>query len=77
MSVLQRHNIGGTALKWFFNYLQGRTLKVSMYGKVSHTFQHSKGVLQGSVLGPLLYNIYVSDLAANCPAVQNILAFFC
>ena len=63
MSVLQRHNISGTALKWFFKDLRGRALKCASNGKVSDTFQPSMGVPRRSVLGPILYNHCVSDLA--------------
>ena len=48
---LQKLNIGGTVLKWFSNYLKGRSQKVVLHGHVSEEFPCSKGVPQGSVLG--------------------------
>ena len=62
---LQKLNIGGTVLKWFSNYLKGRSQKVVLHGHVSEEFPCSKDVPQGSVLGPLLFNIYVADLQPN------------
>ena len=54
---LQKLNNGGTLLKWFSNYLKGRSQKVALHGHVSEEFPCSKGVPQGSVLGPFLFNI--------------------
>ena len=59
---LQQHGIGGSALAWFWSYLYQRSQNVMLNGSSSEYFYSSKGVPQGSVLGPLLFNIYVAGL---------------
>ena len=54
--------LNGTALLWFCSYLSGRTQRISVQGALSNVFHLRYGVLQGSCLGPLLFNIYSSKL---------------
>ena len=56
-------NIRGTALKWFKSYLSNRSQRVYVNGHFSEPLELSFGVPQGSVLGPILFNIYVKSLA--------------
>ena len=55
-------NIKGTALNWFRSFLLGRGQKVLVNGKLSSVLLTLYGVPQGSVLGPVLFNIYVKNL---------------
>ena len=53
--------IQGTALEWFKSFLSGRTQATCVKGRTSETVNMKYGVPQGSVLGPVLFNIYVRN----------------
>ena len=54
--------VSGTALSWFASYLSGRSQQVVIDGSVSAKSKLTVGVPQGSVLGPILFNIYTLPL---------------
>ena len=58
---LQAYRIRGNLLKWIEDYLAGRQQKVIVRNEESEWCNVISGVLQGSVLGPLLFAIYVND----------------
>ena len=59
---LQHYRIRGIALDWFKNYFSNRQQFVQYNGICSQKMTIECGVPQGSILGPLLFFLYVNDI---------------
>ena len=69
---LEHYRIRGVGLDWFSSYLSNRKQYVSVNSATSDYLDIIYGVLQGSVLGPLLLLIYINDL----PSISKVLSFY-
>jgi hypothetical protein len=62
MQRLADLGITGKAHEWLYSYLTGRSQSITVEGRSSKAFELTCGVPQGSVLGPILFSIYISPL---------------
>jgi hypothetical protein len=60
---LHKLGIRDSALNWFKSYLQGRQQRVDINGNLSSSRALDISVLQGSILGPILFLCYINDLS--------------
>ena len=69
---MEHYGVRGKSLDWFASYLKGRSQFTFCNNASSNIKTISCGVPQGSVLGPLLFLIYINDL----PNISQKLKFY-
>lgn len=74
LQKLQRVGIRGNLFRWFSSYVHNRCQTVVLNGFTSASMYIPSGVPQGSLLGPLLFIIFVADIS-SCFRSSKILLY--
>lgn len=68
---LMNSNFPNFLLHFIFNYISNRTFQVSINEATSQKFTIAAGVPQGSLLAPILFNLYMADIPTSPPNIPR------
>ena len=71
---LERYGIDSPLLNWFQSFLIGRSQRVVLRGSHSSWTQVKSGVPQGTILGPILFIMYVDDISTGVSSTVKLYA---
>ena len=70
---LQSYGITGNVHKWIISFLLNRTIKTRVGSAYSTSLDLKSGIVQGSCIGPLLFIIYINDVADLFNGTLNVI----
>ena len=74
LAKLRSYGISGNILNWIEGFLSNRTQRVrieNVYSEYAHVLS---GIPQGSILGPILFTIFINDITDNLESICRIFA---
>ena len=74
ISKLKSYGISDPLIEWINNFLSGRKQRVVIDGHESNWLEVTSGVPQGSILGPLMFLVYINDLPSSVTSNVDLFA---
>jgi len=77
LTKIANSGVDSRVVVWIREILLGRTQRVRLGGQLSEEVRVTSGVMQGSVLGPLLFLAYVNGICRNMESTIRLFAHDC